>query len=113
MVGMLLWTISVGSWNKENQHKFQMSVLNLTGEDADPVKSFVFREVSEYCRKKDQDDRISKEEMERQKKEERIEKNRAWRQRRSDNSVKTKPDITWKDDAELIDNNKSTKCDIL
>ena len=39
-----------------------MSVLNLTGEDADPVKSFVFREVSEYCRKKDQDDRISKEE---------------------------------------------------
>ena len=90
-----------------------MSVLNLTGEDADPVKSFVFREVSEYCRKKDQDDRISKEEMERQKKEERIEKNRAWRQRRSDNSAKTKPDITWKDDAELIDNNKSTKCDIL
>ena len=90
-----------------------MSVLNLTGEDADPVKSFVFREVSEYCRKKDQNDRISKEEMERQKKEERIEKNRAWRQRRSDNSVKTKPDITWKDDAELIDNNKSTKCDIL
>ena len=92
---------------------FLMSVLNLTGEDADPVRSFVFREVSEYCKKKNEDDRISKEELEKQKKEERIEKNRAWRQRRAARCDKTKSDISWNDDAELMDNKTSNKCDIL
>ena len=89
-----------------------MSVLNITGENADPVKGFVFREVSEYCKKRRQDDLIDKEEMERQQREERVEKNKAWRLRRAEKrgNTNTNSEINWDDDDQ---ERRKRSCDIL
>ena len=94
------------------QGSLTMSVLNITGENADPVKGFVFREVSEFCKKRRQDDLIDKEEMERQQREERVEKNKAWRLRRAEKrgNTNTNSEINWDDDDQ---ERRKRSCDIL
>lgn len=94
------------------QGSLTMSVLNITGENADPVKGFVFREVSEFCKKRRQDDLIDKEEMERQQREERVEKNKAWRLRRAEKrgNTNTNSEINWDDDDQ---ERRKRCCDIL
>ena len=94
------------------QGSLTMSVLNITGENADPVKGFVFREVSEFCKKRRQDDLIDKEEMERQQREERMEKNKAWRLRRAEKrgNTNTNSEINWDDDDQ---ERRKRCCDIL
>ena len=87
-----------------------MSVLNITGEEADPVRSFVFREVLEYSKKRNEEDIISKEELERQKRDDRVEKNKAWRLKRA-GCDKSRPTIKW-DETEAT-NSRNKKCDIL
>ena len=103
---------SIGSWPIYNQGSLTMSVLNITGENADPVKGFVFREVSEFCKKRRQDDLIDKEEMERQQREERVEKNKAWRMRRAEKrgNTDTNSEINWDDDDQ---ERRKRSCDIL
>lgn len=94
------------------QGSLTMSVLNITGENADPVKGFVFREVSEFCKKRRQDDLIDKEEMERQQREERVEKNKAWRLRRAEKrgNTNTNSEINWDEDDQ---ERRKRCCDIL
>ena len=101
-----------GSWHRYNLGLLTMSVLNITGENADPVKGFVFREVSEFCKKRRQDDLIDKEEMERQQREERVEKNKAWRLRRAEKrgNNDTNSEINWDDDDQ---ERRKRSCDIL
>ena len=77
-----------------------MSVLNITGENADPVKGFVFREVSEFCKKRRQEDLVDKEEMERQQREERVEKNKAWRKSRAERRGYTNSEINWEEEGQ-------------
>ena len=91
---------------------FTMSVLNVTGEEADPVKSFVFREVSEFCKKRRQDDLIDKEEIERQHREERLEKNKAWRMRRAERGTRN-TEIKWDEEDKDIQQKRKRGCDIL
>ena len=85
-----------------------MSVLNITGENADPVKSFVFREVSEFCKR--QDDLIDREEIERQQREERVEKNKAWRMRRAERRGQTDLGFNWDEEDQ---ERRKRSCDIL
>ena len=87
-----------------------MSVLNITGENADPVKGFVFREVSEFCKKRRQDDLIDKEEMERQQREARLERNKAWRMRREEKKDNTNAEINWNQEDQ---ERRKRSCDIL
>ena len=60
-----------------------MSVLNITGEGANPAKSFVLREVSEFYKMKKKNENEVQKQSEVEKREKRIELNRKWRNNRS------------------------------
>ena len=61
-----------------------MSCLNLTGEEADPVKAFIFRELFDASKKHEEEEKEQTENEEKRKQEERKEKNRKWRQQREE-----------------------------
>ena len=56
-----------------------MSAFNITGEEADPVKSFVFREFREYASRRKAEETEAKDQLERLRAEERKERNKDWR----------------------------------
>ena len=60
-----------------------MSAFNITGEEADPVKGFVFREFREYCNRKKAEDTEAKDQLDKLRSEERKQRNKAWRQSRA------------------------------
>ena len=82
----------------------------IKGEEADPVKSFVFREITGYSKRRHEEDEIIKDELEQQKREERLKKNKAWRSRRTSQDRK-KSKLIW-DDTD-VESEKSSKCHIL
>ena len=91
-----------------------MSILNITGEEADPVRGFLIREVSEMCRKRNESDRVSKEDLERQKRDERMLKNKEWRQRRAASKRdQANTELSWQDEPNDSNENKASKCEIL
>ena len=60
-----------------------MSAFNITGEEADPVKGFVFREFREYCKRKKDEDTEEKDQLEKLRSEERKQRNKEWRESRA------------------------------
>ena len=60
-----------------------MSAFNITGEEAAPVKGFVFREFREYCNQKKAEDTEAKDQLDKLRSEERKQRNKAWRQSRA------------------------------
>ena len=70
-----------------------MSLLNLTGEDADPVKALVFRELRDASVRRKEEEKMVRKEEEIRSLEERKQKNRIWRERREE---KGKNIPTWK-----------------
>ena len=68
---------------RERQEITVMSAFNITGEEADPVKSFVFREFREYCSRKKAEEREARDQLSQLRSEERKQRNKAWRQSRA------------------------------
>ena len=92
-----------------------MSVFNITGEEADPVKGFIFREVAESCKIKRQCSKEEKEAQMKQEREDRIMKNKAWRMKRKEQREVVKLDFKTagvKDDQETESRNRKN-CVIL
>ena len=90
-----------------------MSLLNLTGEDADPVKALVFRELwGESKRRKEEEDLVKEEEDSRMV-EEKKEKNRRWRERREEREKERAVlDLNWEEENESdkTETKKSNTC---
>ena len=59
-----------------------MSAFNITGEEADPVKGFVFRELREYSNRKKAEETEAKDQLDKLRSEERKQRNKEWRQSR-------------------------------
>ena len=59
-----------------------MSAFNITGEEADPVRSFVFREFREYSNRKKAEETETKDQLDKLRSEERKQRNKEWRQSR-------------------------------
>ena len=86
-----------------------MSFLNLTGEDADPVKALVFRELRDASKRKKEEDQLLKDEEENRRLEERKEKNRRWRQLREEREKEQEiPEFSWGEENESKIKKKTT-----
>ena len=85
-----------------------MSVLNITGEGTNPAKSFLLREVSEFCKIKKKNENEVQKQCEAEKREKRIELNRKWRNNRS--MDKHDEIIVW---TEETDSKTPQKCQII
>ena len=59
-----------------------MSALNITGEEADPVKGFLLRELREYSNRRKAEHEEAKDQVDRLRQEERKRKNKEWREQR-------------------------------
>ena len=59
-----------------------MSALNMTGEEADPVKGFIFREFREYSNRRRTEDAEVRDQLDKLRQEERKQRNKEWRQTR-------------------------------
>ena len=89
-----------------------MSFLNLSGEEADPVKALIFRELRDSSRRGKEEERAQKEEEEIRSQEERREKNRRWRQLREEREKsRTDTEVNW--DEEIESNTKKKKMCVL
>ena len=78
-----------------------MSLVNLTGQDADPVKALVFRELREASVRRRDRERLDKEDEENRKADERREQNRRWREKRAERRrFREDIDIEWESEDE-------------
>ena len=76
-----------------------MSLLNLTGEDADPVKALVFRELRDASVRRKEEEKVLNKEEEIRAMEERKERNRRWREKREKKESSTL-DINWEEESD-------------
>ena len=87
-----------------------MSALNITGEEADPVKGFFFREFREYSKRKKAEQKEARDELDKLRQEERKRKNKEWRQQRRTRAAA--PDgLEWT--SEVNDSERQKCCAIL
>ena len=78
------------------------------------MRGFLIREVTEACRRRNESDRVSKEELERQKRDERMMKNKEWRERRAASKRdRALSELSWQDEPNDTNENKANKCEIL
>ena len=71
-----------------------MSAFNITGEEADPVKGFVFRELREYSNRKKAEETEAKDQLDKLRSEERKQRNKEWRQSR-DRQARSPQCLDW------------------
>ena len=68
-----------------------MSAFNITGEEADPVKGFVFRELREYSNRRKAEETEAKDQLDKLRSEERKQRNKEWRQSRAKQAGRSPP----------------------
>ena len=85
-----------------------MSAFNITGEEADPVKSFVFREFREYASRRKAEETEAKDQLERLRAEERKQRNKDWRLSR-DRQTRA-PARSWDWSSESAGRSSGEKC---
>ena len=72
-----------------------MSAFNITGEEADPVRSFVFREFREYSNRKKAEETEAKDQLDKLRAEERKQRNKDWRQSRDRRGRPSPHSLDW------------------
>ena len=85
-----------------------MSALNITGEEADPVKGFLFREFREYSLRRKAENEETKDQMDKLRQEERKRKNQEWRQQRQCRKQFSVQSLDW--NSEPNDADSKEKC---
>ena len=85
-----------------------MSALNITGEEADPVKGFFFRELREYSKRRKAEQEEAKDQQDRLRQEERKRRNKEWREQREGRKGSSDPSLDWS--VSLNEGERGEKC---
>ena len=85
-----------------------MSAFNITGEEADPVRSFVFREFREYSNRRRAEETEAKDQLDKLRAEKRKQRNKDWRQSRDRRGRPSPHSLDWS--SEPTDRSSGEKC---